>query len=144
MAEAVEAAVEASREMLGVAVTTMADRQIDLSLTEYRTMVILQVKGPRSLSDIAIDLHLSNATAGRAAAKLERKGLAGRHADRYDGRVVVVSLTEEGRALYDETMARRQALFEIVLRDLSPDELVCIARAFRGFAESSWELRMQI
>ena len=52
-----------------------------------------------------------------------------RSADENDGRKVVISLTDTGRAVVDETARRRDAWVEAALDQLSPGERDTLAKA---------------
>ena len=52
-----------------------------------------------------------------------------RSADESDGRKVVISLTDEGVAVVDETARRRDAWVEEALADLTPQERQTISDA---------------
>jgi DNA-binding MarR family transcriptional regulator len=60
---------------------------------------------------------------------LQEGGYVSRAADETDGRKVVIDLTDEGRAVVDETARRRDAWVEAALADLSPGEREVLARA---------------
>ena len=60
---------------------------------------------------------------------LQDAGYTSRSADESDGRKVVISLTDEGRAVVDETARRRDAWVEAALADLTADEREALARA---------------
>jgi DNA-binding MarR family transcriptional regulator len=60
--------------------------------------------GPFSIMDLARHANLDKSQASRAAEALIRQGLVQRQASEEDGRVVLVSLTAEGRALYKKVM----------------------------------------
>jgi DNA-binding MarR family transcriptional regulator len=54
--------------------------------------------------------------------RMEAAGLARRATTEADGRVVTAHLTDEGRRLHDVVAARRQAIVDAGLRDLTPAE----------------------
>jgi DNA-binding MarR family transcriptional regulator len=60
---------------------------------------------------------------------LQESGWVARSADETDGRKVVISLTDEGRAIVDETARRRDAWVEGALAELSPGERRTMAEA---------------
>ena len=56
-------------------------------------------------------------------------GYVSRSADETDGRKVVISLTDEGRAVVDETARRRDAWVEEALAEIDPGEREILAKA---------------
>jgi DNA-binding MarR family transcriptional regulator len=67
------------------------------------------------MGDFADAMHVDPSTATRAVARLEQVGLAERHADPDDRRVVVARPTARGRATVDEMLRRRSLGMERVL-----------------------------
>ena len=57
------------------------------------------------------------------------RGFVRRTADESDGRKVVISLTDEGRSVVDETARRRDAWVEEALEALTPEERQTLAEA---------------
>jgi DNA-binding MarR family transcriptional regulator len=84
-------------------------QKIGISLPEARVLGAVGAFGPFSIKELARRANLDKSQASRAAEALIRRALLQREASRDDGRVVVVSLTAEGRALYRKVMpiARR-------------------------------------
>jgi DNA-binding MarR family transcriptional regulator len=60
--------------------------------------------GPFSIMELARHANLDKSQASRAAEALIKQGLVKRDPSAEDGRVVLVSLTPEGRALYRKVM----------------------------------------
>jgi DNA-binding MarR family transcriptional regulator len=78
--------------------------KLDITLAEARVIASVGSFGPFSIMDLAKRANLDKSQASRAAEALIERGLAQRKASREDGRVVVISLTDEGRALYRKVM----------------------------------------
>lgn len=76
---------------------------------------------PARVGDIA-ERNISDAsTVSRQVSHLTALGLVEKVPDPQDGRAQVVALSDEGRAVLDELVARREAWFEELLADW-PDE----------------------
>ena len=60
---------------------------------------------------------------------LQDAGYISRSADESDGRKVVIALTDEGRAVVDETARRRDAWVEEALAEIDPGERETLAKA---------------
>lgn len=78
--------------------------KLDVTLPEARIIAAVGSFGPFSVMDLARHANLDKSQASRAAEALIRRGLVARDSDPLDGRVVLVSLTPEGRALYRRVM----------------------------------------
>jgi len=78
--------------------------KLDVTLPEARVIASVGSFGPFSIMDLARHANLDKSQASRAAEALIRQGLVQRQASKEDGRVVLVSLTAEGRALYKRVM----------------------------------------
>lgn len=146
--EALDAALAASRVMIGQSIQTLGEHTLDLTLTQYRMLLILSVRGPQRPSDVMGDLNVSAATAGRCCAKLETLGLVKRSKDPGDGRATVCVLDTRGRLLVEHVFLRRREVFRDVLVKLDPEHLPALAAAFKSFTEASsdsqdllWSLR---
>ena len=60
---------------------------------------------------------------------LQDGGYVSRTADENDGRKVVIDLTDDGRAVVDETARRRDAWVEEALAEIEPGEREILAQA---------------
>jgi len=78
--------------------------KLDITLPEARVIAAVGSFGPFSIMDLARRANLDKSQASRAAEALIQRGLVRREASSEDGRVVLVSLTSEGRALYRKVM----------------------------------------
>ncbi|CAB3688010.1 hypothetical protein LMG22037_02827 [Paraburkholderia phenoliruptrix] len=78
--------------------------KLGVTLPEARVIASVGSFGPFSIMELARHANLDKSQASRAAEGLIRQGLVKREASAEDGRVVLVSLTAEGRALYRKVM----------------------------------------
>ncbi len=78
--------------------------KLGVTLPEARVIASVGSFGPFSIMELARHANLDKSQASRAAEALIRQGLVKREASAEDGRVVLVSLTAEGRALYRKVM----------------------------------------
>jgi DNA-binding MarR family transcriptional regulator len=68
------------------------------------------VDGPRTVTDLAERLGVTQQAASKAVADLERRGYVGRTPDPEDARARRVALTDRGRAVVEAARAHRAAL----------------------------------
>jgi DNA-binding MarR family transcriptional regulator len=83
--------------------------ELDLSPSQIRALFLVdRAASPPAVRELAAELGLSMAAAGRAADALVRHGLADRHEDADDRRVKRVSATAAGRELVGRLCASRR------------------------------------
>ncbi|MCR4673250.1 MAG: MarR family transcriptional regulator [Lachnospiraceae bacterium] len=78
--------------------------RIDLTYTQYITMMVLWERNTVNVSELGECLYLDSGTLTPLLKKLETKGLVRRERSREDERVMVITLTEKGLALRDEAV----------------------------------------
>lgn len=88
---------------------------------QYSAMAVLYDRGPLSLVELARAEHVSHPTMSRVVAGLVKMGAAERLEDTADRRLRRVTLTAEGRTLYERIAANRTALIARVLSQLKPE-----------------------
>lgn len=114
--EIVTALLTASRTLVGVSAQSLAVVEESVTLTQFRTLVVLHAHGGARLSRLAERLQVNASTALRSVDRLIAAGFVDRHENADDRREVVLGLTGRGRSLVDEVTARRrQAIEEIVV-----------------------------
>ena len=74
-------------------------KDLDLTYTQYITMMVLWEEGKVSVRDLGRKLHLDSGTLTPLLKKLESKGYLKRERSTVDERVVIACITEEGRKL---------------------------------------------
>lgn len=132
---ATEADLSAAASQLRIATFRLArrmrtQRAIDsMSDGQFAVLAALWTHGPHTLGELADRERVSAPSMNRTVNCLQDSGYIVRSADETDGRKVVISLTDEGRAVVDETARRRDAWVEAALADLTPTERETIARA---------------
>ena len=78
--------------------------KLGITLPEARLIAAVGAFGPFSVMELARHANLDKSQASRAAEALMRRGLMQRDTSEEDGRLVLVSLTSDGRALYRKVM----------------------------------------
>ncbi|HTR75842.1 MAG TPA: MarR family transcriptional regulator [Solirubrobacterales bacterium] len=100
----------------------------ELSRTEAGVLSSLS-EGPRRITELAAAEALAQPTVTQLVDKLEHRGLVGRRRDEEDGRVVLVEITSQGRAAFEELRAEIRADMREALADLPDTELTELAHA---------------
>lgn len=142
--EVIEAVIMASRAMVAIAVRSLGASHEDVTLPQYRTLVVLTY-GKRRLADLAEALAVSPSTATRMCDRLVRKGLITRSRDEIDRREVNLEVTPAGRTLVGDVIERRRtevrALLEgipVEVRRQLVDSLFALAAAAGQSPEPHW------
>jgi len=104
----VDAVLSASRVLVAVAARSLGDVAEEVTLTQYRTLVVLASRGPQSLADLAEAVDVTPPTATRMCDRLIKKGLIRRRHDRGDRRLIRLNLTRQGHELVDAVTERRR------------------------------------
>lgn len=135
-----DAFVTASRALVGLAVHAIGVGAPQVSVAQFRLLVLLAASGERTIGDVAEHLGVAQSNASRHCDRLERLGLLARRRSRSDGRVVRVRVTDDGRALIDAVDAQRRDEVRRLLGRLSPDERSGALEAVRAFSRAAGEL----
>lgn len=101
----------------------------DLTFSQLSALTSLQLAGaltPRELADVE---RVQPPTMTKIVGKLEDRGLVVRTPHPTDGRQVILSATEQGRAVYAQFELARNAWLAQQLHELSPDDRDVLSRA---------------
>ena len=78
--------------------------KLDLTYTQYITMMVLWDKKEANVKDIGAALYLDSGTLTPVIKKLEAKGYIAKKRSKDDERSVIVEITDKGDALKDEAV----------------------------------------
>jgi DNA-binding MarR family transcriptional regulator len=137
MTDSAESSHDLSREASDLRIATFrlarrmrTQRAVDsMSDGQFAVLAGLFVHGPHTLTELADRERVSAPAMNRTVNCLQDAGYISRSADENDGRKVVIDLTDEGRAVVDETARRRDAWVEEALAEIAPDEREILAKA---------------
>jgi DNA-binding MarR family transcriptional regulator len=93
-----------------------------LSIPEWRVMAVLGQTPGLSAREVAARTAMDKVQVSRAVAALMRARRIARSGDAKDGRVTRLSLTRQGKAIYDEIVPLALHLEELFLAALSAEE----------------------
>jgi DNA-binding MarR family transcriptional regulator len=117
------------------------DGDLVLDRAAYGTLCKLADDGPQHLAALAHALGLDPSTITRQVRSLEASGLASRTSDPFDRRVVVLELTDTGRAVLERARTRRRASLHRTLASWSEADLNDFGRLMKEFNASMDRLR---
>ncbi|MGH3097240.1 MAG: MarR family winged helix-turn-helix transcriptional regulator [Streptosporangiales bacterium] len=135
----VDATVAASRALVGVAARSLAGMSEDVTLPQYRVLVLLASRGPQRVVDLAHSLDVNPSTATRMCDRLKRKELVDREPVPGDRRAVRLVPTESGAALVRAVMRRRRTEVGRILDKMSAAQRREVADGLTFFAEAAGE-----
>jgi DNA-binding MarR family transcriptional regulator len=139
----VDAVLSASRVLVAVAARSLADAGEEVTLTQYRSLVVLASRGSQSMAELADALAVTPPTASRLCDRLVRKGLVRRRADRHDRRQVQIALTQMGRDFVDAVTVRRREEIAGLLAAISLKSQRSVVVALSQLAAAAGEVPEQ-
>ena len=139
----VDAVLSASRVLVAVAARSLSDIAEEVTLTQYRTLVVLASRGPQNLVGLAEAVAVTPATATRMCDRLVKKKLIVRQSEQDDRRQVRLALTKKGLKLVGAVTDRRRREIEAILRTIAPEEQTVLVQALSQFAAAAAEVHEQ-
>lgn len=137
--EVVEALLAASRAMVALAARSLAGLDADVTLPQFRALVVLATRGPQRAVDIATELGVNPSTGTRMCDRLVRKGLVRRARTAGDRRVVRLALTPDGKSLVAEVNRRRRDELARIVAAVPARSHSALIRGLRAFTVAAGE-----
>lgn len=116
----VDAVLAASRVFVAVASNALVGTRPQVTLPQFRALVLLEQHGGLSVASLAAELDVVPSTASRMCDRLVNKKLVRRSVDRSNRRQVTLRLLPAGRALIAESTRRRKLEIARLLSSVSP------------------------
>jgi DNA-binding MarR family transcriptional regulator len=135
----VEAVLGASRVLVAVAARSLADVGEEVTVQQYRALVVLASRGPQRVQSLAEALAVTPSTATRMCDRLVRKGLVRRRTARSDRREVRITLTGAGQDLVNDVTCRRRAEISQILAKVPLSDQAAIVDLFDKLAAAAGE-----
>jgi DNA-binding MarR family transcriptional regulator len=136
---ATEQLVSASRALVAIAARSLGRHEDQVTLPQYRALVVLSTRGHLRPVDLAESLEVEPSSATRMCDRLVRKGLLERSHRDSDRREVELRLSAEGRSLVSDVTARRRRDLRRVLSRISTDDQARLIEALRIFNDAAGE-----
>lgn len=134
--QVVDEVLTATRALIGLSTRSLGALAEDLSAAQYRALVVLAARGAQRMVDLAELLQASPSTTGRLCDRLARKRFVRRQRARSDRRIVMVSLSTEGRRVLDEATVTRRVMIGEALATLSVEQQQAAANALRELSRA--------
>jgi DNA-binding MarR family transcriptional regulator len=139
-AQVVDALLMASRALVAIAARSLADRDAEVTLPQFRALVVLASRGPQRVVDISAELGIDPSTGTRLCDRLVRKSLVRRQRSATDRRVVRVALNAAGRDLVDQVTGHRRDELLRIVSAMPGRWQPGVAEALHAFAEAAGEI----
>ena len=105
--------------------------EIDLTLPQLRTLLILAEEGPLVIGQIAQRLGIGLSTGGHLVDRLVQADLAERMEDSEDRRRTLARLTSKGEELHARLLNRVQHI-QMLIQKLDEDDLAALLQGLRA------------
>lgn len=123
-----------TRALVGITLHSLEVLGGQVSLPQFRLLLIAAGLGPVPSSRIAAEAMLPASSVTRLADKLEAAGLLERGSDPRSRSIVTIRVTPAGLDLVTRVVARRHELLGAVLDRMEPEDREAAARVARQFA----------
>jgi DNA-binding MarR family transcriptional regulator len=137
--ELVEAVLRASRVLVAVAARSLAAVDHDVTLPQYRALVVLASRGPQRPSELAGALAVHPSTITRLCDRLVAKRLVRRTESAVSRREVSIDLAPKGRRLVDTVTERRRAEIASIVANVPYRERAATVRALHALGDAADE-----
>ena len=134
-----DAVLTASRALVGVAARSLAVVDPEVTLPQYRALVVLASRGPRLVGELAEALGIHPSTATRLCDRLVVKKLVTRTTGRDNRRETTISLSVKGRRLVDRVTVLRRREIEAIVERVPTELWSATVAALSAFAEAADE-----
>jgi DNA-binding MarR family transcriptional regulator len=139
----IDSVLSASRVLVAVAARSLSDVAEEVTLTQYRTLVVLASRGPQNMAGLAEAVGVTPATATRMCDRLVKKRLVVRRAERGDRRQVRLVLSKTGLDLVTAVTHRRRKEIEKIIAAVPSEDRGVLVQALRRFAAAAGEVPEQ-
>ncbi|MCW5880261.1 MAG: MarR family transcriptional regulator [Anaerolineae bacterium] len=103
------------------------------TVPQYRILSYLYHHGPDSMGGLAECQNVTLPTMTKTVAGLVERGLLERETDANDRRVVMLRLTPDGEAMFQDIRDRMQARLTTIIATMTADEQEALATGLRAF-----------
>lgn len=135
-----EAVLAGSRALVGIAARSLGTVSEEVSLPQYRLLVLLEGRGRQTMKELAASLDVNPSTVTRACDLLVDKDLIRRVAHPGDRRTVCAELAPRGRKMVAAVMRRRRRLIDAAIGRMAAPDRRRLASSLAAFAEAAGEV----
>ena len=142
--ELVSALLMASRALVGVSARSLTRVEDAVTITQFRTLVVLGGHGDTRLNQLAERLGVTPSSALRMVDRLISAHLVTREENKADRREVLIGLTHEGARLVREVTERRRAEIATIVAAMPQEGRRDVVAALNAFAQAAGEARPSV
>lgn len=135
----VQAIVAASRALVALTAASMDASPVEVTLGQFRVLVLLSGRGPQRMSGLGSEVGLSPSSITRMVERLERKGLVSRRRSPSSRRAIDIHLTNAGADLVANVIDVRQRAIRAIIDSLPEEDRRGMRRSFEEFARAAGE-----
>ncbi|HCW53882.1 MAG TPA: MarR family transcriptional regulator [Clostridium sp.] len=110
-------------------------------------IMVLQYENPPTLSQLSIALGCSRQNVKKLALVLEKKGYVKLERDEYDGRALVVKLTEKSRDYFDTRSEVQEQILHMMFEKLNDEEMEnlfdLLCKVYEGIEEIEKNIQVE-
>ncbi|MBW7457763.1 MarR family winged helix-turn-helix transcriptional regulator [Paenibacillus sepulcri] len=107
-----------------------------VSLSHFRMLYMLNLRGPQKMADLAECLHVTSGAITGIADKLIERGYIDRNRDLDDRRVVYLNITDSGKALMETLSEKQVLLYSRLVDQLDSEDVAHLKRIFTQMIET--------
>jgi DNA-binding MarR family transcriptional regulator len=137
--EVVTAVLTASRLLIAVSARSLASVEDTVTLSQFRTLVILASRGEMNLNQLAKFLQVNASTAMRMIDRLLVTQLVTRRDNPANRREVLLGLSANGEDMVRDVTTKRQKEIARIVSSLTSDQRVDLVNALRAVNQAGSE-----
>jgi DNA-binding MarR family transcriptional regulator len=115
----------------------------EMKTIELYILLFVALKGPRSMSSLAKEYSMTKSNITVLVDDMENKGYLARVRSEEDRRVIMITLTERGKAFFESFLANFSKLISTFIKKVGSEDLAIITEGFERITrividENSW------
>ena len=122
---------------VSAALSQIYGERYQIGMPEWRVIVILGEFGQMTAKEIGVRGQMHKTKVSRAVAVLEKRRFLARRANAADLREAILSLTQEGRAAYDDLAPRALQFADRLIASIDPCDRDAFGRVLKQLMERS-------
>ncbi|QUR67238.1 MarR family transcriptional regulator [Mycobacterium spongiae] len=134
-----DALLTASRLLVAISAHSITEVDENITIPQFRTLVILSNRGPINLATLATSLGVQPSATGRMVDRLVGAGLIDRLPHPTSRRELLAVLTNRGRDVVRQVTAHRRAEIARIVEEMPQEERHGLVRALTAFTAAGGE-----
>ncbi|MCU1455192.1 MAG: hypothetical protein JWN46_3338 [Acidimicrobiales bacterium] len=135
-----DAVLLASRALVAIAARSMQVTGDEVTLPQYRALVVLRTRGPQTVSSLATELGTAPSSVTRLCDRLIRKHLVRRAPGTVDRREVSIEISDAGTRLVGAVMRARRREITKVVQAIPAGRRKVLVQALEEFGQAAGEV----